>query len=747
MKKYISIFILIIFTIFNNSRAEVVNEIIVENNNRISLETIKTYGGIETGIDYSNDDLNTVLKNLYETNFFKNVNFNFQNNILKIYVEENKLVQSINIRGIKSLSVTEEIKKTLLLKDKSAFIESLVEDDILRISRGLNYQGYYFASVKSSIQENSNNTVDLTYTIDLGEKAKISRIEFTGNKIVKDRHLRNLITTEESRFWKFLSNKKFLNKDNLLRDERLMRQFYLNEGYYDVTINTSTANLLDDNSFNVIYNIDAGEIYTINDTKLILPIDYDPKNFENITKLLDELKNKEYAFDKISKIVSSIDKVSLSREYDFISADLQENKIGGNKIDVTFKVYETPKLYIEKINIFGNNITQDNIIRNALELDEGDPFNELLNAKSTNNIKSLNIFKTVQTDVIQGSTLNKKIINIKVEEKPTGEISLGAGFGSDGGTVGFSVAENNFMGKGIRLSSSLRVSGDSVRGNFAVNNPNYNYTGRSLNTNIESTKIDKMTNSGYQSSKTGFSIGTSFEQYDNIYLIPQISTFWEDLETTSQASDALRKQQGEYFENRFSYTIDYDARNRRYRATEGFRTKFMQVIPIYSEEYSLRNGYEITKWHQFGNKMVTSLGLYTRMVNSLADNEDVRVSDRIKLPTKKLQGFESGKIGPRDGGDYIGGNYAAAINFETTLPMLLPSIETMDFTYFLDFGNVWGVDYSSTLDDSNVIRSSTGIALDWYTPVGPLNFSLAQNLSKASTDKTQSFQFNIGTTF
>ena len=363
-----------------------------------------------------------------------------------------------------------------------------------------------------------------------------------------------------------------------------------------------------------------------------------------------------------------------------------------------------------------------------------------------NNIRSLNIFKSVKSEILDGSVPNTKIVNVTVEEKPTGEISLGAGVSSDGGTLGFSVGENNFMGKGIGLSTSLRLSGDTVRGNFTVLNPNFNYTGRSLSTNIESTKIDKMTSSGYESSKNGFSFGTRFEQYENVFFSPSISTYWESIETNSTASDSLRKQNGNFFSNTFNYSLDFDNRDRKYKTTEGMRSTFRQGIPIISDEYAFLNGYEVTKWHKFDNNMVTSLGFYSRVINSL-NEKDIRISNRLNLPNKKLKGFESGKVGPKDGKDFIGGNYAASINFKSSLPMVFPSLETLDFTYFIDIGNVWGVDYSDTLNDSNTIRSSTGIALDWYTVVGPLSFSFAQNLTKAKTDKTQTFQFDIGTTF
>ena len=743
--KFITIFLLII-SYSLTAKAEVINKVIVNNNDRISLNTIKTYGNIEIGSDYSSSDLNNILKNLYETNFFQDVSLKIEDNILLIDVIENKLIQKININGIKSKTFKEAISSNLILTDKSPFIESQVEREIIRIKSSLSYEGYYFSTVTSNIEDNLNNTINLNFDIDLGEKVKISKIEFTGDKIVKDRTLRNLITIEESQFWKFLSKRKYLNEQSLLRDERLLKNYYLDEGYYDVVINASTAKLLDNKSFKVTFNINAGNIYEINDTKLILPIDYDIKNFKDVQKLLDKIKNENYSFIKVSKIVDAIDKISLSREYDFITAEIIEEKLSGNKIDIIFKVSETEKLYIEQINILGNNVTEESVIRNQLEIDEGDPFNELLQAKSLNEIRSLNIFKTVKAEIIEGSTPATKIININVEEKPTGEISLGAGIGTDGGTLGFGVSENNFLGKGVQLSTSLRLGADSVKGNFLINNPNFNYSGRSLFTNFESTSIDKLESSGFKSSKIGLSVGTSFEEYQNLYFSPNVSVSTETIDTDSTASAGLKSQNGSFFETRFSYNLDHDLRNRSYRTTDGKRSVFTQGLPIISDAYAVSNVYESTKWHQFENKMISDFGYYVSAINSL-NGENVKLSSRINLPKRKLRGFATGKVGPTDKGDHVGGNYAASLNFNTTLPMVLPSMEFVDFKYFLDVANLWGVDYSSAINDSNSLRSSTGLAIDLYTPIGPLNFTLAQNLLKASGDKTESFQFNLGTSF
>ena len=746
MKIIIFISVLVFFNFFNQLKAEIINNIIVNNNERISLGTIKTYGKIEIGKDYSEDDLNQILKNLYETKFFKNISLKIDNQVLIIDLIENKLVQTIIIEGIKSSTIKNTILESLIIKEKAPFNESDISKDLSNIKRSLTSEGYYLSNIDSNIIENNNNTVNIVFNIDIGDKSKISIIEFTGDKIFKTKTLNNIITSEENKFWKFISKNKYLNEQKLLLDERLLKKFYLDNGYYDVKVNTSTATILDDNSFKLVFNINAGNLYTVNKTKLEIPIDYNLSNFNEVQKLLNELEGTLYSFSKISKIVKEIDKISLSREYDFINATILEDKLDNNKININFKVTESEKLYVERVNIFGNNITEESVIRSNLEVDEGDPFNELLHAKGLNNIKALNIFKTVNSETIEGSSPSSKIINIEVVEKPTGEISLGAGVGSDGGTVGFSVSENNFLGKGVKLSTSLRISEDTIRGNFSVNNPNFNYSGRSLITNIERVTIDKLSDSGYESSKTGFSLGTSFEKNENLFFSPGVSTYFEKISTNSSASASLKKQEGSYFENKFSYTLDYDLRNQKFRTTDGIRSIFNQSVPLISDDFALSNSYEFKKWHELENSMVVDINFYGKAINSLTD-EDVRVSNRLGLSSSRMRGFESGKIGPRDGNDYIGGNYAAAINLSTTLPMLLESFENIDMKYFIDAGNVWGVDYSDTVDESNSIRSSTGLTVNWFTPIGPMNFAFIQNISKASTDKTESFQFNIGTSF
>ena len=405
---------------------------------------------------------------------------------------------------------------------------------------------------------------------------------------------------------------------------------------------------------------------------------------------------------------------------------------------------DNEKYYVEKINIYGNDYTIEEVIRNVLVVDEGDPFNEILFNKSINNIKAKNIFSKVESEIVPGSNKNLKVVNLTVEEKPTGEISLGAGFGTSGGTAGGGVRENNFLGKGIKLDTNILVSANSVKGRFVYERPNFNYTDNSLFTSIKSETIDNIANFGYKTSDVGITLGTAFEQFENLYFRPEIDISHEKLQTTSTASSTLKQQKGNYFDIYLNYSLDYDLRNSGYRPEDGYVNSFNQELPLVSNNYELFNSFETTSYKKI-SETVTKISFYAGVINSLGSS-DVRISKRLFMPPSKLRGFEAGKIGPIENFDYIGGNYVSALNMSASFPQFFSSLQNLDFSIFFDAGNIWGVDYNSSIDNSK-IRSSTGVTLDVLTPMGPLNFSLSQPLTKSATDITESFRFNLGTTF
>ena len=322
----------------------------------------------------------------------------------------------------------------------------------------------------------------------------------------------------------------------------------------------------------------------------------------------------------------------------------------------------------------------------------------------------------------------------------------GAGFGTDGSSLSFAIKENNYLGRGIKLVSELTVSEETIKGQFNVNNPNYRNSDKSINLNIQSLETDKLTDSGYKTNKTGFGFGTNFEYQDDVFIGLGQDSYYEKIETNSSASTRQKSQAGNYWDTFLNLDLNYDKRNQKYRTSDGFLSSYSINLPIISENNSLTNAYVFTLYNELYEDNVTKFSFFAKAANSLT-NDNIKLSERIYLPGNRLRGFVTGGVGPKDGNDFIGGNYATSVNIQTSIPQLLPNIQNMDISMFLDAGNVWGVDYDSSLDDTNKIRSSIGIGIDWFTLVGPLSASFTHPISKVNTDKTETFKFNLGTTF
>ncbi|MDA8833430.1 outer membrane protein assembly factor BamA [Candidatus Pelagibacter bacterium] len=741
---FIQLILLSIFLIFP-SHSKNYEKIIIKGNERISNETILVFSEIQDNKSLDENSINEILKKIYKSGFFKDVTVKIENNNLTIDVLENPIIQTVFIEGIKRKKTEESLYGILSLKNRSSYNSTLIKKDEAAILSFLKDDGYYFSKVTSSYQDLGDNKIDLLYQIELGEKSKISKISFIGDKKFKDNTLKNIIISEEYKFWKFLSGKKYLNENLINYDKRLLNNFYKNKGFFNVVIESSFANYLGNDEFEIIYNISSGNKFYFNEFNLNLPIDYDRINFQQLDNIFKDLKGEKYSLNSIDRILKEIDKIVLNEQFEFLKSTVNES-IEDNLINLTFNISESENFYVKKINILGNNITREEVIRNNFLIDEGDAFNEILQTRTLNNLKALNFFSKVDSEILDIDNENTKIINITVEEKPTGEIMAGAGVGTGGGTFAFGVSENNFLGRGIEFASDISVSTESLKGIISMNNPNYKNSNKSLNASLQSTITDRLENFGYKSNKTGFSVGSGFELYDDLYWNTGVSSFVEKLETDNTASASMKKQEGSYFDIFFNHTFNYDKRDQKYKTSDGYISRFTQNIPLISESYTLTNTYDYKIYNEWLNENIFSIGFFGKTSNSLS-GKDIKLSDRLFLPSSKLRGFESGKVGPKDGADYIGGNYAASINIATSLSQILPDSQNTNFSVFFDAANVWGIDYSSSLSDDSKIRSSVGIAVDLFTPIGPLNFSLSEPITKGKNDITESFRFNLGTTF
>ena len=263
---------------------------------------------------------------------------------------------------------------------------------------------------------------------------------------------------------------------------------------------------------------------------------------------------------------------------------------------------------------------------------------------------------------------------------------------------------------------------------------------------MQAQEVDKLKSGGYKTNKTGFEIGTNFEYLEDFYLGLSTSSFFEDIEAGSSASTLQKRQAGNYWDTFINLDLFQDKRNQKYKTSEGYISNYNISVPVVSDTNTLTNTYNYKIFGELYENNISSVSLFLQSANSLT-NEDIKLSERLTIPSRRLRGFEKGKVGPKDGKDFIGGNFITALNINSSLPQIFPNVQNVDVSVFFDAANVWGVDYDDTLNDGSKIRSSIGFGVDWFTPVGPLNFSLSEVISKTSTDIEENFRFNIGTTF
>jgi outer membrane protein insertion porin family len=741
LKIYIFLFLLIC----NSLTAEIINKIEIKGNQRISSETIKMFANVSLGNDFDSSDFNITLKNLYDSDFFNSIELKIENNILNIYVEEYPIIQNLFIEGIEKKKIKDELIKNISFKPRNSFNKILLEKDKNTITNILKQFGFYFSNTQVLITELEDNKVDLIYKIETGEKSKIRKITFLGNKIFKDNKLKSIILSEEYKFWKFISGKKFLNESIISYDINLLKNFYLNKGYYNVKINSSFAKIIEQNEFELIYNIDPGEKILFNEFKFNFPDDFNLTNYKKLNKIFEDLHLEPYSLNAVQKIIDEIQFITTDEQFESVKATVKEN-LFDNKINITFNIFETEKSFIKKINILGNNVTEETVIRNQILVDEGDPFNEILFSKSINNIKGLNFFRDVDYNIKVDEEDKSKTIDISIEEKPTGEIFAGAGTGTNGATVSFGVKENNYLGKGLSVDTNANISSDSIRGRFIIENPNYNNSNKSVNFSLQASEDDKLDTYGYKSNRTGFTVGTNFEYYDDLFLGLATENFVEDINVTDKASSKQKKMAGNYLDSFISLNLNYDKRDQKFATSKGYYSFYNIDLPLLSDTGTLNNTYRYKYFSELYEGNDSSFSFLLGSSFSVND-KDIKLSERLFIPGSRLRGFERGKIGPKDGDDFIGGNYMSAINLSSSLPQFFANSQNLDLSIFMDAASVWGVDYDDSISENSEIRTAVGVGLNWTTVVGPLSFSLAQPLTKADTDVTETFRFNLGTTF
>jgi outer membrane protein insertion porin family len=738
--------IIIFFIILTNVTFAEIKKINIVGNARVSTATI------ESLVDKKINNIDTIYinnltKKIYDTDFFSDVKISFNQDVLTINVAENPIVNFFYINGVKD-SDLDQVNKIITLKENSIFSSSKLKKDIEATREFLNASGYYQASITPEVIKIDNNQINLIINIDKKEISKIKNIYFIGNKYFSDSQLLDVITSTEDGWWKIFSSSA-LSEQRIEYDKQLLKDFYKSKSFYDAQIESAFASIDKNNKFTLTYSINSGKKYKFGDYDIkvsgLALKEVDINEIKNISNKL--LKNEFYSPLTINKINKQITDFLETKKYGNFEINIQDLKVADDKINIIVQLNEGQKSLVNKINIKGNTITEEKVIRDNLVISEGDQLNSSKVKKSIDNVKSKQLFSKVDYKIEDSEKKNSKDLNLFVKEQPTGSISAGVGYGTNGGLFEASVNERNFLGQGINLNFTGRLSSDVIRGELSFVDPNYKNSNKELAASLFS-EVDDYSNSGYQNKRAGTRFATKYEIYEDIFFRPNLGAQFDKLEVTGTASSLLRSRQGDFITTSLGYNFLYDQRDSKFSPTSGSIIYFDQNIATFlSDIPTVQTGVGATFYKElFSEKFIGSAK--ARLANVVAFNDkDVKLSDRIFSSTSDLRGFEQRGVGPVDSGDHIGGNNLATLSLKSTFPNLIPENLRATTFLFLDMGNVWGADYSSSISDSSKLRTSTGIALDLMSPIGPLSFTYSIPLSKASTDKEQNFLFNIGSSF
>ena len=717
----------------------------IEGNKRISDETILNIIDFKKNKKYSIDDLNDFQKKLFNTNYFSNVSIKIEKNKINIEVTENPIIDFFFIDGVINKKREDFLYENLALGQNKIFSDALLKKDIEKIKEIYQDGGYFDVIVDTDISKISGNALNVVINIKRKDKYKINRIYFIGNKKFKSSTLYDVVSSTEDGWWKFIGSSSLVNKKQINFDKKLLKKFYLNNGYYDVQISSSDINFIGKNKADVTFSINSGNKYYFSKYNILDDEkNLNTKNIEELNKIISKKLKGTFSQKKLDDINNFLNEYLRNKKIEFVTFFNRINKTSEDKLDVEFRFIKKPRKFVNLINISGNTITEESVIRRNLLLSEGDSFLNYKVVKSIDKVKSLRIFKDVKFETVNSG--NEKVdLNISVEEQPTGSVSAGVGVGSSGSTISTSIVEKNLFGKGIVVDSNVSFGTEKISGNVGFSIPDFKNTDNILNYNIFALSTD-YTNSGYESKKIGNVLSTRFNVYENVSLKTGVAVDLDSIDTNSSASTLYKSREGDYLTYKGFYNIVNDKRNSGFQPTKGYKVGFGQGLAVPGSDITyLENNISGAIYHSISNDYVISFKSGLNTINSL-DNDDIKLSDRKFLRQSQLRGFENYGIGPKDGSDHIGGNYSAYASLSTTIPNPIPDSWNAKSILFLDTGNVWGVDFNDSID-SNKLRSSAGVSLEWVSPLGPLSITLSENISKADGDLEESFSFQIGSNF
>ena len=731
-----------------------ISQIAVQGNQRIEPATIRTYISVQEGDPFDPIAIDRSLKNLFATGLFADVSIGRQGEIMIIRVVENPIINRITFEGNDRLE-NDKLEPEVQLRPRVVYTRTKVQQDVERILDVYRRSGRFAVTVEPKVIELPQNRVDLVFEINEGEPTYVRKITFIGNEEFSDSDLRSTVLTREERWWRFLTSNDTYDPDRLAFDQELLRRFYLSEGYADFEVTSAVAELSPNRkSFFVTMMVDEGPRYRFGE----LTVDVSIPNLDSkdIQAAIVPKRGDWYNAEEIESTIDVFTDLIGAFGYAFVDVRPRVSRNAETRtIDIIFDVQEGPRVFVERVEITGNVRTLDKVIRREFRLVEGDAFNTARMRRSRERLQNLGYFKEVEIDNVPSEVYpDRTVVTATVEEQSTGELQFGIGFSSGYGALfDIGIRERNLLGKGQDLRLNFSLAQQQTQIDVGFTEPYFLNRRLAAGADIFATETDYLDEAGFISQSVGSTLRLGFNY--NEYMFQRVSYLlsWTRLQGINQfASQFVREQQGTTTTSQISQTFAIDKRNNVIEPTDGYFISLSNDLSgLGGTEKYLRSNLAVGYYYEpFEGWIFSATGSAGHIIGI---GEEIKVFQRYQLGGNNLRGFDDFGVSPRDSttGDALGGDWIATAKAEMKIPLGLPEEIGITPKIFTDWGSIGSPtdlkDRSSNILQSQIIRGSVGLGIEWESPVGPINIDWAHVLRKADFDITQSFRVNFGQRF
>lgn len=739
--------------------ALVVDRIIVKGNKRVETETVKAFLSIPQGSQIDRGDLDQAFRRTFDTGLFKDINMSLSGNVLSVIVEENPSISEVKVSGNDKIDES-KILNELKLKSRAIFKESDVQADVRRILTLYQRSGRFNVQVTPKVDDLEDGRVDVTYQIDEGKRARVSQISFINNTVYDEAELESIISTKESRWYRFFSGSDNYDPDRLEYDKELLRRHYVANGYADFRVLSADAEFDSVNgAFNIIFNIDEGPYYKFGNIEIESAIP-DIK-YEEIHESIKTKKGKEFNSNKIEQTITGLTDYLGDKGFAFVKINPVFNKnVEEGIMDLKYDISEGPRVYVDKINIKGNTRTTDEVVRREFRLVEGDPFNSSKLKRSKQRIEGLGYFSKVDIENKPTAFPDKVDIDVELEEQSTGELTFGAGFSSaDGALADIGITERNLLGRGQYLKVNTTLAASRQQVDLSFTEPYFLDSNFSAGVDVFKVKTNGDTstsNLAYDTDSVGFTFRGSYPLTE--YWTHSLRYNFSDTEISNAdptASLFVRQQVGTRTTSSIGHSFSYNSLDNQFLPKNGIHAVISQDFAglggdVDFLKHELKASYFTNPIEDLSNVVFRLTGKAGKIEGTSGDN--VRINDRFFIGGTTIRGFDNQGIGPRDSvtKDPLGGNTYYAATAEVMFPLGLPEELQIKGALFADTATLYGIDATDPtliIQDSKSMRSSIGAGMFWKSPVGPIRIDFAKTIQEESYDADESIRFSFGTRF